>query len=130
MTGFGLFVELDNTVEGLVHVSDLTDDYYHYDETRYAMIGERTGNVFRIGDVIEVRVEAVNLEEQSIDFEIVGMKKKSKRPKADVNRGSKDKGLAKGAKKKHGDDKKLKRKKKKQKGRAVPPKAAKKKRKK
>ena len=130
VTGFGLFVELDNTVEGLVHVSDLTDDYYHYDETRYAMIGERTGNVFRIGDVIEVRVEAVNLEEQSIDFEIVGMKKKAKRPKADVNRGPKDKGFAKGAKKKQGDDKKPKRKKKKQKGRAVPPKAAKKKRKK
>ena len=130
VTGFGLFVELDNTVEGLVHVSDLTDDYYHYDETRYAMIGERTGNVFRIGDVIEVRVEAVNLEEQSIDFEIVGMKKKAKRPKADFNRGPKDKGLAKGAKKKQGDDKKPKRKKKKQKGRAVPPKAAKKKRKK
>jgi ribonuclease R len=130
VTGFGLFVELDNTVEGLVHVSDLTDDYYHYDETRYAMIGERTGNVFRIGDVIEVRVEAVNLEEQSIDFEIVGMKKKAKRPKADVNRGPKDKGLAKGAKKKQGNDKKPKRKKKKQKGRAVPPKAAKKKHKK
>jgi len=130
VTGFGLFVELDNTVEGLVHVSDLTDDYYHYDEARYAMIGERTGNVFRIGDVIEVRVEAVNLEEQSIDFEIVGMKKKAKRPKADVNRGPKDKGLAKGAKKKQGDDKKPKRKKKKQKGRAVPPKAAKKKHKK
>ncbi|MGM0523621.1 MAG: ribonuclease R [Bacillota bacterium] len=130
VTGFGLFVELDNTVEGLVHVSDLTDDYYHYDETRYAMIGERTGNVFRIGDVIEVRVEAVNLEEQSIDFEIVGMKKKAKRPKADFNRGPKDKGQAKGAKKHHGDDKKPKRKKKKQKGRAVPPKAAKKKHKK
>jgi ribonuclease R len=130
VTGFGLFVELDNTVEGLVHVSDLTDDYYHYDETRYAMIGERTGNVFRIGDVIEVRVEAVNLEEQSIDFEIVGMKKKAKRPKPDFNRGPKDKRQSNSAKKKQGDDKKLKRKKKKQKGRVVPPKAMKKKRKK
>lgn len=131
VTGFGLFVELENTVEGLVHVSDLTDDYYHYDETRYAMIGERTGNVFRIGDVIEVRVEAVNLEEQSIDFEIVGMKKKAKRPSPDFNRGSKDKGQSKGNGKKQQDDaKKPKHKKKKQKGRAVPPKAAKKKRKK
>ncbi len=131
VTGFGLFVELENTVEGLVHVSDLTDDYYHYDETRYAMIGERTGNVFRIGDVIEVRVEAVNLEEQSIDFEIVGMKKKAKRPSPDFNCGSKDKGQSKGNGKKQQDDaKKPKHKKKKQKGRAVPPKAAKKKRKK
>lgn len=133
VTGFGLFVELDNTVEGLVHVSDLTDDYYHYDETRYAMIGERTGNVFRIGDVIEVRVVAVNLEEQSIDFEIVGMKKKSKRPY--VVSGANDKGKSKGKGKKKPEPflemkKNKQKKKKKQKGRAVPPKAVKKKRKK
>ncbi|GEN56838.1 ribonuclease R [Halolactibacillus alkaliphilus] len=133
VTGFGLFVELDNTVEGLVHVSDLTDDYYHYDETRYAMIGERTGNVFRIGDVIEVRVVAVNLEEQSIDFEIVGMKKKSKRPY--VMSGANDKGKSKGKGKKKPEPflemkKNKQKKKKKQKGRAVPPKAVKKKRKK
>lgn len=133
VTGFGLFVELDNTVEGLVHVSDLTDDYYHYDETRYAMIGERTGNVFRIGDVIEVRVVAVNLEEQSIDFEIVGMKKKSKRPY--VTSGTNDKGKSKGKGKKKPEPflemkKNKQKKKKKQKGRAVPPKAVKKKRKK
>ena len=74
VTNFGLFVELPNTIEGLVHVSYLTDDYYHYDERSYAMIGERTGNVFRIGDEITVRVVNVNKDEKSIDFEIVGMK--------------------------------------------------------
>ncbi|MGM0902663.1 MAG: ribonuclease R [Bacillota bacterium] len=74
VTNFGLFVELPNTIEGLVHVSYITDDYYRYDERHYAMIGERTGNVFRIGDEITVRVVNVNKDERSIDFEIVGMK--------------------------------------------------------
>ncbi|KAA0548717.1 ribonuclease R [Bacillus sp. BGMRC 2118] len=74
VTNFGLFVELPNTIEGLVHVSDLTNDYYRYDESSYAMIGERTGNIYRIGDEITVRVANVNKDERSIDFEIVGMK--------------------------------------------------------
>lgn len=74
VTNFGLFVELPNTIEGLVHVSYLTDDYYHYNEQQYAMIGERTGNVFRIGDEIQIKVSNVNIEERTIDFEIVGMK--------------------------------------------------------
>ncbi len=79
VTNFGMFVELPNTIEGLVHVSYLTDDYYRYDERHYAMIGERTGNVFRIGDEITVRVVKVNKDERSVDFEVVGMKG-SRRP--------------------------------------------------
>ncbi|WP_132746929.1 ribonuclease R [Scopulibacillus darangshiensis] len=79
VTNFGLFVELPNTIEGLVHISYLTDDYYHYREEHMALIGERTGNVFRIGDEIEVRVISVNLDERSIDFEIVGMKARKPR---------------------------------------------------
>ncbi|WP_281249320.1 ribonuclease R [Fictibacillus arsenicus] len=74
VTNFGLFVELPNTIEGLVHVSYLTDDYYRFDEKFMAMIGERTGNVFRIGDEISIRVVNVNVDERAIDFEIVGMK--------------------------------------------------------
>lgn len=74
VTNFGMFVELPNTIEGLIHVSYMTDDYYRYDERHLAMIGERTGNVFRIGDEITVRVIKVNKDERSIDFEIVGMK--------------------------------------------------------
>ncbi|RSK28530.1 ribonuclease R [Bacillus sp. HMF5848] len=81
VTNFGMFVELPNTIEGLVHVSYLTDDYYRYDERNLAMIGERTGNVFRIGDEITVRVVNVNKDERSIDFEVVGMKG-SRRPLA------------------------------------------------
>lgn len=81
VTNFGMFVALNNTVEGLVHVSFMTDDYYRYDERHFAMIGERTGNVFRIGDEITVRVRDVNKEEQSVDFEIVGMKNQRSRAK-------------------------------------------------
>ncbi|MCL7749024.1 ribonuclease R [Halalkalibacter alkaliphilus] len=79
VTNFGMFVELENTIEGLVHVSYLTDDYYHYDEKQYAMIGERTGKTFRIGDEIEVKVTNVNVDEASIDFEVVGMKPRERR---------------------------------------------------
>jgi ribonuclease R len=74
VTNFGLFVELPNTIEGLVHVSYLTDDYYRYDERNYAMIGERTGKMYRIGDEITVRVINVNKDERIVDFEVVGMK--------------------------------------------------------
>ena len=84
VTNFGMFVELANTIEGLVHVSYMTDDYYRFDERHYAMIGERTGNVYRIGDEITVRVVKVNKDEHSIDFEIVGMKgtRRRERPEA------------------------------------------------
>jgi ribonuclease R len=71
VTNFGLFVELENTVEGLVHVSYLTDDYYHYDEQSHALIGERTANIYRIGDEVRVRVTSVNLDEHAVDFEMV-----------------------------------------------------------
>jgi ribonuclease R len=84
VTNFGMFVELPNTIEGLVHVSYMTDDYYRYDERHYAMIGERTGNVYRIGDEITVRVVSVNKEERSVDFEIVGMKGTRRRPEKDT----------------------------------------------
>ncbi|WP_315906260.1 ribonuclease R [Priestia koreensis] len=79
VTNFGVFVELENTVEGLIHVSDLTDDYYRYDDRQYAMIGERTGNVLRIGDEITVRVVDVNKEERSVDFVVEGMKGSQRR---------------------------------------------------
>ncbi|MBU8683518.1 ribonuclease R [Bacillus haynesii] len=81
VTNFGMFVELPNTIEGLVHVSFMTDDFYRYDEQHYAMIGERTGNVYRIGDEITVRVVDVNKDERNIDFEIVGMKGSRRRQK-------------------------------------------------
>jgi len=74
VTSFGIFVELENTVEGLIRLSDLTDDYYHFDEKHMVLIGERTSRVFRIGDEVRVRVARVNLDERNIDFEMVDMK--------------------------------------------------------
>jgi ribonuclease R len=70
-TGFGLFVELtDIYVEGLVHVSALPGDYYHYDQVHHRLTGERTGRSFRLGDTIQVRVMRVDLDERKIDFEL------------------------------------------------------------
>jgi ribonuclease R len=99
VTNFGMFVELPNTIEGLVHVSYLTDDYYRYDERNYAMIGERTGNVYRIGDEITVRVVNVNKDERAVDFEIVGMKGTRRRQPSDAPKVIKgDRGKRSGAK--------------------------------
>lgn len=70
VTSFGFFAELDNTVEGLVHVSSLADDFYQYDDTAYALIGKRTKRRFRLGDPVQVKVAKVNTEEHKIDFEL------------------------------------------------------------
>ena len=70
---FGIFVEItDLLVEGLIHVRDLDDDYYEYDEKKYALIGSKNGKRYRLGDAIEVKVLRVNPEEREIDFGIVG----------------------------------------------------------
>lgn len=74
VTSFGMFVELENTVEGLIRLSDLTDDYYHFHEAHMALIGERTSKIYRIGDEVKVRVERVNMAEHTIDFGMVDMK--------------------------------------------------------
>ncbi len=71
VTGFGLFVELkDVYVEGLVHVSSLGNDYYHFDAVKHRMTGERTSRSFRLGDSLWVMVTAVDLDERKIDFEL------------------------------------------------------------
>src|SRR5699024_3094398 len=75
VTNFGLFVELENTVEGLVHVSYMTDDYYQFNERHQALIGERTGKVYRIGEEVQIRVINVNMEEHAVDFELVKAEK-------------------------------------------------------
>ena len=71
VTGFGLFVELkDIYVEGLVHVTALPGDYYHFDPVHHRLAGERSGRNFRLGDSVEVRVMRVDLDERKIDFEM------------------------------------------------------------
>jgi len=68
VTAFGIFVELDNGVEGLVRVSSMEDDYYQYVEEQYALIGERTKKIYRLGDPARVILTRVNPEERNIDF--------------------------------------------------------------
>ncbi|KAA1042506.1 ribonuclease R [Macrococcus equipercicus] len=73
VANFGMFVELENTIEGMVHNTNMTDDYYNFDERHMALIGERTAKIFRIGDKVKVKVLNVNIDERMIDFGIVGM---------------------------------------------------------
>jgi len=72
VTHFGLFVTLDGlNVDGLVHVTELGNDYFHFDPIRHAMNGERTGKSFRLADRITVKVARVDLETTKIDFVLV-----------------------------------------------------------
>lgn len=71
ITSFGIFVELENMVEGLVHVSDLNDDYYIYDENAVRLTGERTGKTYKLGDKIKVIVKNASKETRMIDFQLV-----------------------------------------------------------
>lgn len=72
VTSFGLFVELDQSkVNGLVHVTQLPRDFYHFDPVRKALTGERSGREFRLGDRTRVRVLKASLEERKIDFGLV-----------------------------------------------------------
>lgn len=71
VTSFGLFVELkDIYVEGLVHITALDNDYYHFDPAGHRLRGERMGKTYRLGDPIRVKVVRVNLDDRKIDFEL------------------------------------------------------------
>lgn len=74
VTSFGMFIELDNTVEGLIRLSAMTDDYYHFHEQHMALVGERTSKIYRIGDEVKIRVARVNMDDHTIDFEMLDMK--------------------------------------------------------
>jgi len=72
VTSFGFFVELaDIYVEGLVHISNLGQDYYHFDPTSHQLKGERSGTNFRLGDRVKIRVARVDLDEKKMDFELI-----------------------------------------------------------
>jgi len=76
---FGFFVELsDIYIEGLVHVSTLSGDYFHHDAVKHRLIGERTAVSFRLGDEVRVRVVRVDLEDRKIDLELVSTPKRRK----------------------------------------------------
>jgi ribonuclease R len=72
VTSFGIFVALDEIfIEGLVHVSELGQDYFHYDQAKHWMLGERTGKRFRLGDRVRIKVMRADIETSKIDFALV-----------------------------------------------------------
>jgi ribonuclease R len=74
VTNFGIFVELiEFYVDGLVHITALGNDYYHFDAAHHRLMGERTRQIYRLGDKVRVRVVRVDLDETKIDFELVGV---------------------------------------------------------
>ncbi len=90
VTSFGLFVELNDIyVEGLVHVTALENDYYHFDPVKHRMVGERTGKVYRLADKIHVKVVRVDLDERKIDFVLAEQKGSSRKTKIRHNKAAK-----------------------------------------
>ena len=71
ITSFGMFVELENTVEGLVGFRDMGDEYFVYDEDRKILIGEHTGKTYKIGDIVNIRVKDANKILRQVDFELI-----------------------------------------------------------
>lgn len=71
ITQYGMYVELPNTVEGMVHISNMRDDYYRYDEEHYEMVGERTGKKYKLGQTVTICVEDTDKLARTIDFSIV-----------------------------------------------------------
>ena len=71
ITTWGIYVELPNTIEGMVRVSDMSDDYYIYDEERYQMVGEHTKKTYKLGQTVTVEVIAADKLLRTIDFAFV-----------------------------------------------------------
>ncbi|WP_018861935.1 ribonuclease R [Thioalkalivibrio sp. ALJ3] len=92
VTGFGLFVEIkDVYIEGLVHVTALDNDFYHFEPSRHTLTGERGGRVFRIGDEVRVQVVRVSLDDRKIDLALAEEPKAQAAPKKKGGRGRKRK---------------------------------------
>ena len=71
VTGWGLYVELPNTVEGLIHISTIPGDYYHYNEAACEMVGEATGRCFKLGMPVRIEVEDCDRFMRTINFRLV-----------------------------------------------------------
>lgn len=90
VTGFGLFVELtDVYVEGLVHITSLANDYYHFDATKQRLTGERNGVSYELGDRVTIQVASVNLDERKIDLMMLGNDAHSKQERKKLKQGEK-----------------------------------------
>jgi len=70
VASFGFFVEIENTIEGMVRVDYLNDDYYDYEAARYRLIGRRTNKIYALGDKIRIKVHSVDLQEREINFTV------------------------------------------------------------
>jgi ribonuclease R len=82
VTHYGLFIEVnDLLVEGMIRVRDLQDDYYVYDEKKFALIGRARKKQYRLGDTVKVKVIRVNPEEREIDFVLVEEEDDRHRPR-------------------------------------------------
>ena len=71
VTSFGLFVQLENTIEGLVHFNNMDDDFYRFDEENYYIIGERTKRIYRLGDEVKIEVIGADVGKRTIDFRLI-----------------------------------------------------------
>lgn len=71
VTNFGMFVELQNTIEGLIHISSLDDDYYVYDEKHLSLIGERTKKMYRLGDEVKIKVARTDMMTHEVFFDLI-----------------------------------------------------------
>ncbi len=71
VTNFGLFVQLENSVEGLVHISTLVDDFYQFRPESFSLLGEHSRKIYQLGQELRVRLTRVNVEDRQIDFEVV-----------------------------------------------------------
>ena len=68
ITSFGMFVELENGIDGLVHISMMNDDYYFFDEEHFVLVGKRTGKTYHLGDKVTVTLVKADVEKKQIDF--------------------------------------------------------------
>lgn len=99
VTSFGMFVELDNTIEGLVKVSNMDDDYYVFDDKHYCLLGEHTKKRYRIGDEIRVRLSRADVAARQLDFVIEEGRRDSGRQASDGNAARTERAVS--GKKKH-----------------------------
>jgi len=96
VTGFGLFVELENIyVTGLIHISSLPDDYYHFDHAKQRLVGENFRKKFCLGDTLKVRVTKVNVEDKTIDLELAKLNKQTQKNNSIKGRSRKKKNVKK-----------------------------------
>ncbi len=85
LTNFGMFVELDNLVEGMVHISAIGDEFFHYNADIMAIVGDTSGKMYRLGDSVKVKVVGASKQEKQVDFEIVGGEESGdKKPQGEI----------------------------------------------